>query len=225
MDDSTLFMRVNALCKENNTSISALVVEITGSAGNYPTWKKGNIRADYLMEICQKFDVSADYLLGRSDERSHKTKITEGVTMEFSRDEIITGAMRACVRVLTEEYRFKGDADWVFRNIFSIHMPGNTNRKRDLWMGRTIPTDAEFNVAYGETFKTQPVFSETERRFLIEAGRLSNFDEFFNLGEKTVDERIRDILYAAAENVGDLTDEQKEAVLGFRESKESKKED
>jgi len=40
---------------------------VTGSSGNLPTWKKGNIRSDYLTKISEIFNVSTDYLLGRTD--------------------------------------------------------------------------------------------------------------------------------------------------------------
>jgi hypothetical protein len=63
MIESDLFHRVKSLCVENKTSINALLTEVTGSTGNLPTWKKGHIRADYLVAICTKFNVSADFLL------------------------------------------------------------------------------------------------------------------------------------------------------------------
>ena len=67
MSITSLFDRVEALCKMNNITVSALLTEITGSTGNSPTWKKGHIRSDYLLAICQKFDISADYLLTGAD--------------------------------------------------------------------------------------------------------------------------------------------------------------
>ena len=58
-----IFERINELCKQNNTTISALCKEITGSSGNLPTWKKDLINTNWLISICKKFKVSADFIL------------------------------------------------------------------------------------------------------------------------------------------------------------------
>jgi len=41
-----------------------LLREVTNSTGNRATWTKGHVRSDYLIAICTKFKVSADYVLG-----------------------------------------------------------------------------------------------------------------------------------------------------------------
>ncbi len=61
--ESTIFERINELCKKNNTTITTLCKEVTGSSGNLSTWKKDNIRPYWLISISQKFNVSADFLL------------------------------------------------------------------------------------------------------------------------------------------------------------------
>lgn len=61
------YERIKQLCDENGTSISKLCIDITGSSGNTSTWKKGNIRNDYLIKIAERFNVTTDYLLGKSD--------------------------------------------------------------------------------------------------------------------------------------------------------------
>lgn len=58
-----IFERIENLCKKNNTTITALCVEITGSSGNLSTWKKDHIRPIWLISICKKFNVSADFIL------------------------------------------------------------------------------------------------------------------------------------------------------------------
>ncbi len=55
--------KIEVLCSENNTTLTALCKEITGSSGNLPTWKKDKIRPDWLRAICLKFNISSDYLL------------------------------------------------------------------------------------------------------------------------------------------------------------------
>lgn len=55
--------RIEKLCLINNTTLTALCKEITGSSGNLPTWKKDNIKPIWLKKICLKFNISSDYLL------------------------------------------------------------------------------------------------------------------------------------------------------------------
>ena len=55
--------KLELLCIQNGTTLTALCKEITGSSGNLPTWKKDKIRPDWLRKICLKFNVSSDYLL------------------------------------------------------------------------------------------------------------------------------------------------------------------
>lgn len=63
-----MFERLRELCIENGIAVTDLCKQITGSSGNLPTWKKGNIKADTLVKIADYFHVSVDYLLGRTDE-------------------------------------------------------------------------------------------------------------------------------------------------------------
>ena len=71
-----MYERIEYLCKENNTTITRLCLEVTGSKGNLPTWKKGNINPISLMKIADYFNCSVDYLLGRT-EKSSSSELTE----------------------------------------------------------------------------------------------------------------------------------------------------
>jgi transcriptional regulator with XRE-family HTH domain len=62
-----IYERIKSLCNANGTSPTALCERLTGSKGNLPTWKKGNIRSEYLVTIAKEFNVSTDYLLGKTD--------------------------------------------------------------------------------------------------------------------------------------------------------------
>ncbi|MBR6385846.1 MAG: helix-turn-helix transcriptional regulator [Ruminococcus sp.] len=62
-----MFERLRELCVKNGIAITDLCKQITGSSGNLPTWKKGNIKADTLIKIADYFDISVDYLLGRTE--------------------------------------------------------------------------------------------------------------------------------------------------------------
>ena len=71
-----IYERLCGLCKTNNTTPTALCVKITGSKGNLPTWKKGNIRSDYLLAIAKEFNVTTDYLLCKTDDPNPEESIT-----------------------------------------------------------------------------------------------------------------------------------------------------
>lgn len=59
-----LYERIQVLCKENNTTPTALCKKITGSSGNLSTWQNNNIRPAWLSAIAEEFKVTTDYLLG-----------------------------------------------------------------------------------------------------------------------------------------------------------------
>lgn len=63
-----MYELIKKLCAEKGISPTKLCTEITGSKGNLPTWQKGNINPTSLTKIADYFDVSVDYLLGRTDE-------------------------------------------------------------------------------------------------------------------------------------------------------------
>ena len=66
-DVSPMYELIEKLCKGNGTSPTKLCTEITGSRGNLPTWQKGNINPASLVKIADYFNVSVDYLLGRTN--------------------------------------------------------------------------------------------------------------------------------------------------------------
>lgn len=63
--NNSLYERLKRICREKNITPTVLCTKITGSPGNLATWKKGNIRTDYLIKIADYFGLSVDYLLGR----------------------------------------------------------------------------------------------------------------------------------------------------------------
>lgn len=81
--------RIKRLCEEKNTNITALCIKITGSSGNLSTWKKGNIRNDYLIKIAQYFNVSTDYILGLTDDASPVKQMPD--TLSGSEQEMLSG--------------------------------------------------------------------------------------------------------------------------------------
>ena len=58
------------LCNERGVAITKLCKDVTGSSGNLSTWKKGYMRSDYLKKVAEILNVSADYLLGRTEQKN-----------------------------------------------------------------------------------------------------------------------------------------------------------
>lgn len=72
-----MYKRIQSLCQENGTTITALCVKITGSRGNLSTWKNGNIRPEWISAISDEFSVSTDYLLGKTTVRIRSEDLSE----------------------------------------------------------------------------------------------------------------------------------------------------
>ena len=68
------------MCRENGTSITAFALE-TGCNRSTPNgWKNGAVpNAEIVLKAAERFDVTCDYLLGRTDVRKF---IGEGLTMD-----------------------------------------------------------------------------------------------------------------------------------------------
>lgn len=82
-----MYERLKMLCESKNISITNLCLEITGSRGNLSTWKKGNINPVSLIKIADYFDVSTDYLLGRTKNPNfctcEETKSQDSLKQQF----------------------------------------------------------------------------------------------------------------------------------------------
>lgn len=63
-----MYELIKKLCAKKGISPTKLCTDITGSKGNLPTWQKGNINPVSLIKIADFFEVSTDYLLGRTDD-------------------------------------------------------------------------------------------------------------------------------------------------------------
>ena len=76
-----IYEKIETLCAEKGIKITNFCIEITKSPGNLIAWKKDSFKPDILTKIADYFNISVDYLLGRTDNpeinRSKITKITE----------------------------------------------------------------------------------------------------------------------------------------------------
>lgn len=81
-----MFERIRVLCIENGLTVTELCKLVTGSSGNLPTWKKGNIKAEALCKIADYFNVSVDYLLGRTETPNAQSITTGDINNNISGD-------------------------------------------------------------------------------------------------------------------------------------------
>lgn len=71
------YERFVQLCAGNNEKPTTVLKKIGVSSGNLNNWKNGtSVKSDILMQLSEHFNVSVDYLLGRTDEPQ---KINYGV--------------------------------------------------------------------------------------------------------------------------------------------------
>lgn len=71
MVDMTVFDRVKILCDERGISINKLEESLGYSKNTLYRLKTQNPGADKLEEIADYFDVSTDYILGRTDKKNY----------------------------------------------------------------------------------------------------------------------------------------------------------
>ena len=64
---SFMYERLQELCKQRGTTITAVCEKVTGNKGNLRTWKKDYMRSDWLDKVASLLETSTDYILGRTD--------------------------------------------------------------------------------------------------------------------------------------------------------------
>ena len=61
------FEKVSELCSKKGISISQLALDLKISKSNVTNWKNGSVpKSDKITQIANYFDVSTDYLLGKT---------------------------------------------------------------------------------------------------------------------------------------------------------------
>ncbi|EKK0789461.1 helix-turn-helix domain-containing protein [Listeria innocua] len=63
----TAFDRVKELCKKRGIPVSKLESDVGFGKNSIYSWKQNNPSSDKLQKIADYFNVSTDYLLGRTD--------------------------------------------------------------------------------------------------------------------------------------------------------------
>lgn len=63
----TLFERISYLAKKQGLSVFDLAEKLNLSRNSIYSWKKSSPKAETLEKVAEYFDVTTDYLLGRTD--------------------------------------------------------------------------------------------------------------------------------------------------------------
>ena len=71
MVDMTVFDRVKKLCEEQKITIVELEEKVGFGRNSMYSWKKNKPSTDKLEKVASYFDVSTDYLLGRTDKKRY----------------------------------------------------------------------------------------------------------------------------------------------------------
>lgn len=91
-----MYELIKKLCATKGISPTKLCTEIAGSKGNLPTWQKGNINPISLIKIADYFNISANYLLGRTDNPQGINQINTGDVGDNSNVNVNTSKEKFC---------------------------------------------------------------------------------------------------------------------------------
>ncbi|MCL2697030.1 MAG: helix-turn-helix domain-containing protein [Oscillospiraceae bacterium] len=86
------FERFNELAKKENTSVNAIAKVLVLSSGSVTAWKNGTKPSvSTVYKIANYFNVSTDYLLGRTDDPTPKDAeaILEGLPLSPEQQELL----------------------------------------------------------------------------------------------------------------------------------------
>ncbi len=67
MIDMSMFDRIKDLASKRDKNLKDVAIEIGLSENIFYTWKKSSPKADVIKKVADYFNVSTDYLLGRTD--------------------------------------------------------------------------------------------------------------------------------------------------------------
>ena len=85
----SIFEKIKELCRKRGISLNQLEEKLGFSANYLYSMKKGNPKSDNLQKIADYFNVSTDYLLGRTDNpkvASNDTAQTEVDLKELAKE-------------------------------------------------------------------------------------------------------------------------------------------
>lgn len=88
MVDMSTFDRVKDLCRKHGITVVQLEEKVGFGRNSMYSWKKNNPSSDRLEKVADYFNVSVDYLLGRTDEQEIETIAAHHDGEEWTDDEL-----------------------------------------------------------------------------------------------------------------------------------------
>ncbi|HAP4258864.1 TPA: helix-turn-helix transcriptional regulator, partial [Enterococcus faecalis] len=79
----TLFERISYLAKKQGLSVFDLAEKLNLSRNSIYSWKKSSPKAETLEKVAEYFDVTTDYLLGRTDNPNSDNLEEDEITTFF----------------------------------------------------------------------------------------------------------------------------------------------
>lgn len=79
----TLFERISYLAKKQGLSVFDLAEKLNLSRNSIYSWKKSSPKAETLEKVAEYFDVTTDYLLGRTDNPNSNNLEEDEITTFF----------------------------------------------------------------------------------------------------------------------------------------------
>lgn len=84
--ESILYQRIRELCSENGISVNKLEGILGVGASSIQKWRTTiSPSVDKILKVATYFDVSVDYLLGRTDIRGSISELLEDDVISFQR--------------------------------------------------------------------------------------------------------------------------------------------
>lgn len=71
---NVLYTRIRELALDKGVSLAQVERDLDFSNGSISSWKKGRASQDKILAVANYFDVSADYLLGRTSIKKESLK-------------------------------------------------------------------------------------------------------------------------------------------------------
>ena len=86
--NSTFYQNLENLCKENGTTVTAVVKELKLSTSKVTAWKNGSVpNGNILVLLANYFNVSVDYLLGKASPTPEQTDSFTEESADLTPDE------------------------------------------------------------------------------------------------------------------------------------------
>lgn len=81
-----LLEKIQELCKQKNISVTKLEQELNLGKSTIMKWSNASPSVDKLNKVANYFEVSIDYLLGKTEEKNYNNDLKlEGVYLNFAK--------------------------------------------------------------------------------------------------------------------------------------------